>query len=263
MLSVLFTVTIFCLTLYCATYEQSKTKDAKYFKGRRLVSSLLDTGIAVRIEKNLREAGHPFGISVEGYLFLHILLLTAGLIIVLFSGYTQGIKLLLLGIVPLNLYLHFQKKQHRGRIQLELCRIQDVVYFQSSIGTPQDIILAYAAKVAGEPLKTPLSILAEKYRLNKDLGKALEEFRQASDLMDFQAFTFILEQRERTGFSQENHQVQAAMLKRSKRMQRSIEREYKRFKLIIAAILVFACYILFAAVPLLKTVLNNINIVLR
>jgi Flp pilus assembly protein TadB len=244
--------------------KEATSQDKNFFKNKRFLTGILNHPFTRKVDKYLKEAGYPYGITSEIYILMHIITI----IIALFLFYQnkkpgQFVGFTLLVSIGLNVIIYLQGKKRREIIQVELCNIQDIFYFQSKIGTPQDIIFAYAAKAAREPLKTPLQALAEKYKLNKDLGKALEEFRQTTGMMEFQAFTFILEQKERNGFSEENHHAQATMLKRAKRMRRRIQRAYKRGKLIIAAILLFACYMLFAAVPLLKNVFQNIDLILR
>lgn len=256
----------FSLMLYLKVrVKKEKTaREQNFFKNKRFFQRLRQTPMSQRIDKYLKEAGYPYGIVPESYFLLHfITVVTVVLLYLQNRDNGQGMTVLLMVLVPFNTLVYYHYRQRREKLQVELCNIQDIIYFQSKIGTPQDVILAYAAKSVGEPLKAPLQTLAEKYRMNKDLGKALEEFRETTDLMEFQAFTFILEQKEKTGFSEENHHAQATMLKRAKRMKRRIRRAYKRTKLIVASILLFACYILFATVPLLKGVFQSVDMIFR
>lgn len=243
--------------------KEEKNKDRVYFIKKRHIRMLMGTSWYNRIDQYLREGNYPYGFTPESFVFLHILSMATGFILWLRSGNSTGIKIMMLMPIYLNIMVFHKRKRVKERFQMELCNIQDIIYFQSKIDTPQDVILAYAAKAASEPLKTPLSNFAEKFMLNKDINKALEEFRQTSRLMEFQAFTFIIEQRQSTGFSDENHKAQSTMLKRSKRMKRRIDREYKRTKLIIAAVMLFACYIAFVSVPLLNSVLKSIDTIFR
>lgn len=147
-------------------------------------------------------------------------------------------------------------------IRITLCDIQDIVYMQTKIGTPTDVILANAARLASDPLKIPLEKVASSYKITRDLDKSLDILLNTSNIMELQAFVFILKQKETTGFSDQNHKAQSIMLKRNKRLRKRLERELRRNKLLVAGVLLFACYISMIVVPIIKETIINIKEVL-
>ena len=242
--------------------KEKKRGDIQYFKKLRAMRKIYKLSWYEKIDSYLKKGDYPYDMTPELYIILHATILV-GITIFLLRGNFSGMRIIMLAPVFLNVLIFQKIKERNNRMQMELCNIQDIIYFQSKIDTPQEVILSYAAKAAQEPLKTPLRIFSDKLKLNKDLNKALEELRKVSNLMEFQAFTFIIEQRQKTGYSEQNHHAQATMLKRSKRMKRNIEREGKRVKLTVAAFLMFGCYMAFASVPLVKGAWNSINIMFR
>lgn len=263
--SMLLAVFIFSIIMQWLTRDKKAdaVRTKSFYKDRRLFKNLMSLSLIRKIDTWIMEAGYPRGFTVESYMAFCMICGAAGLITTVSSGLLSGVKVLLITLLPIHLFLYYHIKARKQKIQMELCNIQDIFYFQSRIGTPLDVILAHASKTAAEPLKTPLAIFTEKYKMSKNIEKCLEEFRKTTKLMEFQAFTFILNQREKTGFSAENHYAQATMLKNSKRMKKMIKREQKRLKLLVAAVLMFGCYVLFITVPLVRTVLKSMDVILR
>lgn len=259
------TAAVFCGIIHAFTGTGGRggaAPDSDY-RMKRLLRKLTDHSPGRKIDGLLKEAGYPFGIGIGAYAVMLSLACLAAVFLSLRTGGGQGIRLLVIALGGLHVPLYCKARERRQKLQLQLCGIQDIMYFQSSIGTPLDAILAYAAKASDEPLKTPLYSLAERYRISGDMGKCLEDFRKTSGLLELQAFTFILEQREKTGFSAENHRAQASMLKRSKRMRRRLMRSYKRAKLMVASVLMFGCYVLFVTVPIIKVIANSLDLIFR
>jgi Flp pilus assembly protein TadB len=261
--SVLLGTCILSIILFHLTKtKDKKTTQHKVYKRKR-IKKLMEHSYIKRIDAYLKSANYPFGLGIEQYIFYHLI----GVFFIAFFGlYRKGINgMIVIGasLMVLNLMIYTRKKRIDERFLLELCNVQDIIYFQSKIGTSDDVIYAHAAKMAKPPLKGPFRNFAEKYRLNKDLKKSLEELRSANNSMEFQAFTFIIEQRQKTGFASENHQAQATMLKRSKRLKRRMMRGYKRTKLIGAAIMLFVCYIALVMIPLGKEILRTIDLLFR
>ena len=217
----------------------------------------------------MKEAGYP--IRTEVFILLLIILTAvafySSLESLMLGDLSRAIgnlfRLLLLTIVPLNLYFGRKVNARQNKIRLELCNIQDIMYFQTKIGTPDDVILTYAAKAAAPPLREPIQYIANAPKVKKSLEEALESLRSLSAITEIQAFSFALAQRHEMGISEKNFKTQANLLKRSKRLRRKITRQYKRTKLVVAAILLFICYALLVSVPLIQEVLRNLDIMFR
>ncbi|MBU5676900.1 hypothetical protein KQI88_10775 [Alkaliphilus sp. MSJ-5] len=217
------------------------------------------------IDNYLKESGYI--LYPESYIFLHLLVF----LIIFYGGFKIGldeaskslIPALLIVVGVLNAAILKKAKDRKNKIRLELCNIQDVMYFQNKIGTSEDIILTYAAEIAKDPLKEPLEYLAAAPKVKKSVEASLENLRKVSDVVELQSFSFILQQRQETGNVSENHKAQSQMMKRNKRLRRKIKRQYKRTKLIAASLMLFTCYVLLLTVPLFAEVLRSLNLMFR
>lgn len=216
-----------------------------------------------KMEAVLKEANNPMGIGIKEYAFF----ITTAVIVVVFMLLTSGVQrallILLIALLPLHLLIYKCLNDARNKVRMSLCDIQDIFYFQSKIGTPTDVIFANASRLAKEPLKTSFEEATSKYKLTRDIEKALDTLTTRFSLIELKAFSIILKQKEETGYSEENHKAQLAMMKRNKRLKKRLERQAKRRNLVIAALLLFGCYSAMIAVPILKEVFNNVETILR
>lgn len=216
-----------------------------------------------KMKSILDEANNPLGIGIKEYVFL----IVSAVIVIVFLLFTAGARRALLAILlilfPIHLLIYKELNNARNKVRMSLCDIQDIFYFQSKIGTPTDVIFANAARIAKEPLKLAFEEATSKYKLTRDIEKALDILTKRFNLIELKAFSIILKQKEETGYSEENHKSQLAMMKRNKRLKKRLEREAKRRNLVIAALLLFGCYSAMVAVPILKEVFNNVETILR
>ncbi len=247
-----------------------KREEKSYYKEKgRFLKRLIRQEWYVMADDYMKEAGYP--VSTEVYL-------TLNMVVLIFAFYssleslmmgeitrvvTNIVRLGLFTLLPLNLYIGQRRKNRQNKLRLELCNIQDIMYFQSKIGTPLEVILTYAARAAGQPLKEALQYIANAPKVKKSLEEALENFRNVSSITEIQAFSFALAQKHEMGISEKNFEAQANMLKRSKRLRRKIIRQHKRTKLLVAAFLLFICYALMVTVPILQEVMRNLDIIFR
>ena len=251
--------------------KPKKTHDMnkKYYKDRKKVFSRLkintDSTQYKFLDNYLNESGYIF--TPISYLFLHSIALLVILYSILSLGFDKASKmiipviLMIIGLI--NMVIYKKSSDRKNKIRLELCNIQDVMYFQNKIGTSEDITLTYAAKIANEPLKEPLEYLAIAPKVKKSVDNALEELRSVSNIVELQSFSFILQQKKETGNVLDNYKAQAQMMKRSKRLRRKINRQYKRTKLVIASLMLFGCYVLLLTVPLITEALRSLDLMLR
>ncbi len=211
------------------------------------------------MNKVLKEAGYPGGITIETYVFIVIISSIALLYTLIVMGPAKTLILSIIAFIPIHTYIFISYKERKNKIRIALCDIQDIIYFQSKIGTPIDVILANSAKIAKDPLKIPLEKVSTCFKLTRDLDKALDILKDASSIMEIQAFSYILKQKEQTGFAEQNHKAQAVMMKRNKRLKKRLDRELKRNKLLLAAVLLFACYLFMVAGPIFKEIFIDIR----
>lgn len=236
------------------------------FKGKiEYFDKLKKLSLVAKVDEYLKNGGYPMGMTGENLVILHFVIIGV-IILQLIGGQIRNISISVVLILIIDALIILYSEKYKKEIVVQLCDIQDIVYFQSKIKTPQDVVLAYAVRQCQEPLKTPLNTLLSRYNYMgglKDKTEIFEEFRKTSSVMELQSFSFILEQKERNGFSEDNHKAQATMLKRAKRLRRKMVRSVKRLKLVIASVMLFACYAGFIAIPVIKELMNKLNILWR
>lgn len=245
-----------------------RSKDKDYYKEREGgIKKYFKGSIYDKADSFIKETGYMM--STEKYIVVHILLialilisLLQGIILKSSKAYGAAARIILLTLI-LNYIIFLFTKKYREKLLIELSKIQGIMYFQSKIGVPEDIVLVNASYVAKEPLKRPLEKLASAYRFKKDIEKELNEFRKISKLTELQTFSFILEQKRYSGKSEESHRAQSNMLKRNRRLRKKFERHGKRTKLVFASVLLFGCYIMLTAGPMIRNVIRSWNLMFR
>lgn len=261
------TIGLMSLVLYFMTKNrEEKDKNKGYYKKKRKGLKFIREGdMFKRVDSYLKESGYI--LTAEVFILAHIL----AVVFIIYGSLMLGFQQTSRTIMPVffmllflvHLLINNRTRDRRNRVRIELCNIQDVMYFQNKIGTAEDIILTHAARIANSPLKEPLEYLATAPKVKKTVEAALEELRQVSDIVELQSFSFILQQRQFTGSTIENHKAQAQMMKRNKRLRRRIERQYKRTKLMVAALMLFACYVLLLTVPLFIEAMRGLELLFR
>ncbi len=269
-------VTLFFLAFLTITFHfliregKVENKEINFYKEKgNFFKRYLKDSWYEKIDDYLKKSG--YFISTEVYIFIH----SAVLILIIYGIFTiwleegfavffsSAFRIIILCIIPINIFVRSKIKQRTNEIKLELCNIQDFMYFQRKIGTEEDKILVGAARISKGILREPLQDIANAPKVKKKMEEALARLRDISNIIELQSFSFILEQNQYTGASEENHKAQANMLKRNKRMRRRILRQYKRSKLTLAALLLFGCYTLLIVVPLMQEMIRNIDLMFR
>lgn len=239
--------------------SKNQNKSYEFFRKKGVLNKFSGSSWYKNIDSFLKESDYYIGMDL--YIFIHITFLILIIYAIFTKTFTKGIivaietafKVILVTVLPVNMLIYFKGKQRQNKIQLELCNIQETIYFQTKIGTPEDVVIANTSMIANEPLKTPLEDLASAYRLKRNIKEKLKEIRNISKLIELKTFTFILEQKQVSGESEESHRAQSNMMKRNRRLRKKIMREYKRTKLIVSALLLFTCYVLMLSVPLFQS----------
>lgn len=245
-------------------YKEEKSKSRNYY-GNRKFKLNYDKRWYKSLDNYLKESGYI--LTPESFIVIHSLVVILIGYSILKLGFEKSsrsiIPVLSIILILVNILIGKKVKDRKNRIRLELCNIQDVMYFQNKIGTSEDVILTYASKIANIPLKEPLEYLATAPKVRRNIEDALENLRQVSNIVELQSFSFILEQRQETGSALENHKAQSQMMKRNKRLRRKVQRQYKRNKLVVASFMLFSCYILLITVPLLVEAMRSLNLMFR
>lgn len=250
-------------------YFKTRSKDDKkrsrnYYRNRRFKLNY-DKRWYTSLDNYLKESGYM--LTPESFILTHSLVVILIGYSVLKLGLEQSlnstIPVLSIILILVNSLISKKVKDRKNRIRLELCNIQDVMYFQNKIGTAEDVILTYASKIAKAPLKEPLEYLATAPKVKKTVENALENLREVSNVVELQSFSFILQQKQETGSAVESYKAQSQMMKRNKRLRRKIQRQYKRTKLVVASLMLFGCYVLLLTVPLLVEAMRSLDLMFR
>lgn len=250
-------------------YFKTKSKDDRKTSRRYFLSKKFKLNynkkMFLSLDNYLKESGYM--LTLEMFILIHLLVAILIFYSILKLGLEQSsssvIPALSIILILLNILIGKKVKDRKNRIRLELCNIQDVMYFQNRIGTAEDVILTYASKIARDPLKEPLEYLATAPKVKKTVENALEDLRKVSNVVELQSFSFILQQRQETGLAVESHKAQSQMMKRNKRLRRKIQRQYKRTKLLVASFMLFGCYVLLLTVPLLVEAMRSLDLMFR
>lgn len=250
-------------------YFKTKSKESKkirrgYFRSTKFKLNY-NKKLYKSLDNYLKESGYLF--TPDFFILVHLLVLILVVYSIIKLGFQQASKsiipILSIMLILINLLISKKGKDRKNKIRLELCNIQDVMYFQNKIGTSEDVILTYASKIAKPPLKEPLEYLATAPKVKGSMEEALEDLRKISNVVELQSFSFILQQRQKTGSAIENHKAQSQMMKRNKRLRRKIQRQYKRTKLLVASLMLFGCYVLLLTVPLLVEAMRSLSLMFR
>ncbi len=216
------------------------------------------------VEKNLKQAGNPWGITIDSFVGLKIVLpfVMAGIQLYLRSNlYYLLIVSFFCFFLP-DVILVMVKNERKKYFDKELPDVVDI--FESAAESGMDVGTAFylaAEYVNGKELKKELSLLAARYAVTKDKEAALLDFKDNADMYDVDLLVLALLQDTRTGKARE--MLQSLAHSQSNKMLAVIEREGKAveyrvllacsFMAVTIAILVFYPYF-----SILDTGLHNI-----
>ncbi|MGV8149594.1 MAG: hypothetical protein ACLKAL_11870 [Alkaliphilus sp.] len=259
------TVAVFYSFLYFLnekkTKKETKSEEKKYFRFRgSFWLKIRRFKLSKKIDSFLRETGYFH--TTEIYILIHLFLLLSYVFALIFQ-YRAISNISLLLVVAVNVSLYFKTLKRKNKIRHDLANIQDLMYFQSKIGTNEAVILTNASKIASDPLKEYLEVLSTAPKVKYKIEETLEEFRNISNIPELQTFSFILEQRQLTGRSDEGYLALAKSMKRSKRLKRKMERERKRMRLVLFSLALFVTYVLMISIPLFVEISKNLEIIFR
>ena len=186
-------VAVFCISLYFLNAKKVKkeveSKEKNYFRFKGSVwSKIRKFRLSKNIDNFLRETGYFY--TTEIYIVIHLFLIISYIFAMIFRYKTiSTIVLLLIGAV--NVLLYFKMQRRKNKIRHDLANIQDLMYFQSKIGTNEAVILTNASKIANEPLKEYLAVLSTAPKVKYKIEETLEKFRNISSLPELQTFSLI------------------------------------------------------------------------
>ena len=140
---------------------------------------------------------------------------------------------------------------HRKAILKDLFRVHEILYWQSKIKTPEDKSLAYASDLIDGPLKQKIIELSGSYRLRRDVVAKLEEIRHMSPINELHAFTYMLEEKYKTGMTEDYHKTSMDILKRLRRVDKKVRKIANLQLLFVSAIALFGLFFIIIGGPLI------------
>ncbi|MBN4062900.1 hypothetical protein JYT99_00545 [bacterium AH-315-E09] len=131
-------VAVFYSSLYSLNGKKSKketrSKEKKYFRFRgSFWLKIRKFRLSKKIDSFLRETGY-FHTTFEIYILIHLFLIISYVFALLFR-YKIISNIALMLVVAVNVSLYFKMKRRQNKIRHDLANIQDLMYFQSKIGT--------------------------------------------------------------------------------------------------------------------------------
>lgn len=159
------------------------------------------------------------------------------------------ITLLILGIVNLLVYLRVML--FRKTILKDLFRVHEILFWQSKIKMPEDKSLAYASDLIDGPLKQKMIELSGCYRLKRDVIAKLAEIRYMSPVEELHAFTYMLEEKYKTGMTEDYHRTSMEILKRLRRVDKKLRKITSLQMLFVSAVVLFGLFFIVTGGPII------------
>ncbi len=168
-----------------------------------------------------------------------------------FQMISKYILFALLFLGPMNLFVYVVVHMHRKAILKDLFRVHEILYWQAKIKTPEDKSLAYASDLINGPLKQKIIELSGSYRLRRDVVAKLEEVRLMSPIEELHAFTYMLEEKYKTGMTEDYHKTSMEILKRLRRVDKKVKKIANLQLLFVSAVVLFGLFFIIIGGPLI------------
>jgi len=222
------------------------------------------------IKKMLDEANVRYLSNYYTYLVVHATVLGIASFLFLkdisfleFGKISGHLLPLLLFILVYNGIIILQISSYRKDIQDDLLKVHEILYWQSQINVSDERSIAYASQSIKGPLKQHFIELAGAYRLRRNVLLKLEEIRNFSPVEELHAFTYMLEDKYRTGMTEEFHKSSMDMLKRLRKVKlKSMKIRNLQLRIIYALIL-FALFTAIVGGPIILNAWNQFQNVIQ
>ena len=158
------------------------------------------------VDKRLKRAGNPYGITVESFVGLKIIMPILMAMSQLYLGSRSIHYLLIVSALMFflpDVWIKFVERDRQKAIKKELPDIVDI--FESSIASGLDVGTAFslaAGYVNGKELKKELSLMTAKYTVTRDKEEALAGFKDNINMYETDLLVLALLQDHRTGKAQ-------------------------------------------------------------
>lgn len=135
-------------------------------------------------------------------------------------------------------------------LNLDLCRLQEALYFQSDTGVERkDILHAVYEKLNDPIFKNAIKEMIFAYSLQQDVIEKIEALKSISNNMNVIVFANTLIQDFKIGESDENIEAQATVTKRLISNRSIIERKSERFKMVVIGVVLMMLFVFLMVTP--------------
>jgi len=159
----------------------------------------------MEIDRRLKRAGNPYGLTADGFVGLKIGLPILMVLIQIYLRSSISYLLLvtfLIFFLP-DLFIKLVVRDRQKSVKKELPDVIDI--FESAVASGIEVAAAFtiaAEYVNGRELKKELSLMAAKYAVTKDKEEALLGFKDNVNMYDTDLLVLALLQDSRTGKAQ-------------------------------------------------------------
>ncbi len=162
-----------------------------------------------------------------------------------------GLKLTLFTFLMVYLLVYFYRYLYYKKILNSLYRVHEIMFWQSKLNMPMDKVLAYASMAVEPPLKDVILDLQATYKLKRDVPKKLSLIRDKFPLDEIHAFTYVLEERFKTGLSENFHRSSLDVLKRLRIKELKLKKMQALYELSIYIFILFVLFIVIIGLPMI------------
>lgn len=168
----------------------------------KFVSRTVKKDVLSRISDNLNASGRPLNLTAETYI-----LARAGLFLFsIFYAYLtrmegiQELMMVLLGLLGIDIYIHFAKKERIEAFRREMPEIVDLFELGAAADVPlEDIFLIAAESAQAKEVESAITKLAAEYIMTRGKEGCLRKFCSEVNLPEANILAMALLQGERTG----------------------------------------------------------------
>lgn len=206
--------------------------------------------------------------SYRRYILFHALIAFLLIIGILYSMLTYNdqifwgsLRATIVVILAFDFFMWQFVLMYRKRIIKDLIRVHEIHYWQSKINMSDEVILAYCATIVNGPLKQKIQELAGCYRLKRDIIPVLMELRMMSPVEELHSFTYMLEEKYKTGMTEDYHKGSMTMLKRFRRIDKKFQAIANMQLLAISMLMLMVLFFIVVGGPLLYSAFIKFKIV--
>ncbi|MBN2794468.1 MAG: hypothetical protein JXR88_03610 [Clostridia bacterium] len=237
-----------------------RTKDVR---NRKKVKVKINNVVLEELDKFLLYGG--YWITVETWLGLQILFLAVAMATIISAdGMVHRMRNMMMTLVALEAVFfvigRLEIKTRNESINLDLCRLQESLYFQSDTGVDREaVLLAVYEKINDPMLKRIIKDIIFAYSLKQDVIEKIENLKVISNNINLIVFSNTLIQDFRIGESDENIEAQAVVTRRLISNRAIMERKSSRFKMILIGVLLGMLFIFLVVTPTVIEFTQDLN----